>query len=499
MRGVKTPRARGGRLWRIAALVAGVCSALGASVQLSVIIATVGPLPSALVIGTVVLSATAAAVVAAFIVERFVARRLRALAKFVDDADERDFLLRVPVNGDDELADTNEALNRLLARITTLSVSMIDQSRELERTREKLRLEETLAAKTTELEVQLAERQLVFDLLRVSVTETELDKVLRAMIARIGTGLHLREAAILIRASDGSRRYVVRAVHGFHAPQRVLGRLIDPGDGIAGEVARTGDAVLIRDVSEAPDYLAFWGEAARDGSFGAFPIRLQSAMLGILGVTRAASDPLTEAHLRLLGAIADQAALAIRHAQVVDELRALSTTDELTHLANRRALGRQLDREIERAHRFERAVSVVAIDIDFFKLLNDTCGHPTGDAALCAVADTLQAAVRRIDTVARTGGEEFLVLLPGTTMDEAMLVAEKLRLQIADHEIPGGATQPGGHLTISLGVAELLPGEDGAALLARADEALYAAKHRGRDRVERHDGTAPAVPVPATA
>ena len=494
---VETQRARRGRLWRTAALVAGVGSTIGASLQLLLIVGTTGPLPVSLTIGSIATSAIAAAVVAAFIVERFVARRLRALARFVDDADAGDFLLRIPVNGDDELADTNEALNRLLARITSLRVSMIDQSRELVQTREKLRLEETIAAKTNELAARLDERRLFFDLLRVSVTETDLDKVLREMVTRIGVGLNLREAAILIRAADGSRRHVVRAVHGFDAPNRVLGRQIEAGDGIAGQVARTGESVVITDVSNAPEYLAFWGEAAREGSFGAFPIALQGTMLGILGVTRAVSDPLTPVQLRLLTAIADQAALAIRHTQVVDELRSLSTTDELTHLANRRALSRRLEREIERARRFHHSLAVIAIDIDYFKNLNDTCGHPTGDAALIAVADHLQASVRRIDTVARTGGEEFLVLLPETEIAEAMLVAEKLRAQIANHEIPGGATQPGGHLTISLGVAELLADEEGAALLARADEALYAAKRRGRDRVERHDGTPLSIPVSA--
>ena len=91
------------------------------------------------------------------------------------------------------------------------------------------------ATRLAEGEARLAERQLVFDLLRVSVTENELDKVLRELVTRIGTGLHLREAAIFLRAADGSRRYLVRAVHGFQAPQRVLGRLVEAGLGIAGE------------------------------------------------------------------------------------------------------------------------------------------------------------------------------------------------------------------------------------------------------------------------
>ncbi len=496
---VQSPGARRGRLWHLAALVGGVGAAIGAASQLSIIEAFVGRLPLALVVGCILASAGAAAVIASVIVERLVARRLREIAHFVEGADAGDYLLRIPITGDDELAEAGDALNHLLARVTSLRVSLIDQGRELAQTREKLRLEEILAAKTLELEARLAERQLVFDLLRVSVTETELDAVLRALVSRIGGGLRLREAAIFLRASDDPPRYAVRAVHGFAEPERVLGHQVEAGVGLAGEVVRTGGQVVLDDVSKHSEYLAFWGQAERTGSFGAFPIQLRGTLLGILGVTRAGSDPLTEVERRLLGAIADQAALAIRHAQVVDELRALSTTDELTRLANRRALARRLDREIERAQRFGHALSVVAIDIDHFKVLNDTLGHPTGDAALRAVAAELVATVRRIDTVARTGGEEFLVVLPETGFDEALDVAEKLRAQIEAQPIPGGATQPGGRLTISLGVAALLPGEGADMLLVRADEALYAAKRRGRNRVEGHTGTPLSMPAPVRA
>jgi len=493
---VQKAGARRNRLWHLAALVGGLGSAIGAASQLSIIAAIAGPLPLPLVVGSIVASGVAAAVIAAVIVERLVAQRLRAIARFVEGADAGDYLLRIPVTGDDELAEAGDALNQLLARVTSLRVSLIDQGRELAQTREQLHLEETLAAKTRELEARLAERQLVFDLLRVSVSETELDAVLRALVVRIGQGLQLREAVIFLRVGEDAPRYVVRAVHGFAEPERVLGRELDADAGVVGEVARSGAHVIVEDVARASAPLGLWEHGERTGSFGAFPLRLRGSLLGILGVTRASRDPLGEVERRLLTALADQAALAIRHAQVVDELRALSTTDELTRLANRRALGRRLDREIERAERFGHPLAVVAIDIDFFKILNDTAGHPTGDAALRVVAASLVAGVRRIDTVARMGGEEFLVLLPETALDEARVVAEKLRERIESETVPGGATQPGGRLTISLGVAALLPGETAEALLARADEALYAAKRHGRNRVELHAGLPLSMPVP---
>jgi diguanylate cyclase (GGDEF)-like protein len=202
-------------------------------------------------------------------------------------------------------------------------------------------------------------------------------------------------------------------------------------------------------------------------------------------MTRPPEDPLTEVELKFMSAVADQAALSIRNAQLFEELRELSTHDELTKLANRRLLATRLAQELERARRFRQPVSVLAVDIDHFKLLNDRAGHPVGDQALVAVSSLLVNNVRRVDTVARVGGEEFIVVLPAADLLEAMKVADKLRLAIASRtDLPGGSGQPGERLTISIGVAEFIETEDqdGDALLSRADQALYAAKREGRNR-----------------
>jgi diguanylate cyclase (GGDEF)-like protein len=143
----------------------------------------------------------------------------------------------------------------------------------------------------------------------------------------------------------------------------------------------------------------------------------------------------------------------------------------------------RLEDELLRAERFGHRVSVLAIDIDHFKALNDRHGHPTGDAALRKLAGLMTRNLRRIDTIARVGGEEFVVLLPRTSLEDAEQVAEKIRSLVEQTLFPGGAGQPGGHLTISIGVATREPEESGPNLLARADMALYDAKDRGRNRV----------------
>ncbi len=157
-------------------------------------------------------------------------------------------------------------------------------------------------------------------------------------------------------------------------------------------------------------------------------------------------------------------------------------TDALTGLLNRYGLQRVLPREHAEARRYNRPLSCLMIDLDNFKAINDTYGHPSGDAALAQVADILTEAVRRSDMACRYGGEEFLVLLPETTLDGAISLAEKIREAAATRTF-GNATHAF-HLTLSAGAATLDDTESGNDMIARADIALYHAKARGRNRVE---------------
>lgn len=183
---------------------------------------------------------------------------------------------------------------------------------------------------------------------------------------------------------------------------------------------------------------------------------------------------------------AELARLLERLTQQNESLEQLATTDALTGLANRRRLFEQLDQEILRSRRYDKPLSVLAIDIDHFKRINDTWGHSIGDRVLQDAAATLAAASRDTDLVARTGGEEFVLLLPETTLEGAMTVAESLRRRVEST----GTKLPDGPLltsTISLGVATLRPGESAEEIINRADAALYAAKRLGRNRVEAAD------------
>jgi len=169
--------------------------------------------------------------------------------------------------------------------------------------------------------------------------------------------------------------------------------------------------------------------------------------------------------------------------QAVDELARLAERDGLTGLLNRLALSQRLREEVARARRYKLPLSLLLLDIDHFKQINDRYGHPAGDACLVSMADLMQGMTRQSDIIGRYGGEEFLLLLPHTDLHQAELFAERLRSSIERLEVPTARGDL--FMTVSIGVVTLVEEAemDEAMLVHEADEALYAAKAAGRNRV----------------
>jgi diguanylate cyclase (GGDEF)-like protein len=170
---------------------------------------------------------------------------------------------------------------------------------------------------------------------------------------------------------------------------------------------------------------------------------------------------------------------ALEHART----RRLASTDGLTGVYNHRTFQERLSQEIARAARYNRPLSVLMIDVDHFKVYNDTYGHPQGDIVLQDLARLLQEMSRTSDTVARWGGEEFAIILPETDSVGAQKIGQRLCEQVERYPFPGQELMPGGTLTISIGVATYAPASSKEALLQAADTALYTAKREGRNRV----------------
>jgi two-component system cell cycle response regulator len=186
---------------------------------------------------------------------------------------------------------------------------------------------------------------------------------------------------------------------------------------------------------------------------------------------------------KIAPAVAQELSAVVRLVLLVEESQRLATTDGLTGLINRRAFVQELKREIDRASRTGSPTSLLLLDLDHFKTINDTHGHGAGDAVLVAVAKTLQKESRAYDLVGRWGGEEFIVALPSTGEDRALIVAERLREAIAKLKV---TSHDGTAVTLSasIGAAQLAPNAESLdQLVDRADRAMYRAKVGGRNRV----------------
>ena len=227
-----------------------------------------------------------------------------------------------------------------------------------------------------------------------------------------------------------------------------------------------------------PDSLRGYGVAA------VVPLHVSSRRLGALVVLGLAGERFATDDIRVLEAITPQIATALDNARLYADAESLSLTDPLTRLGNRRAFDQRLDEEIGRANRHGRSVSLVILDIDHFKVYNDTHGHQAGDDILRRLAAALADRLLRLTDVAfRYGGEEFAVIMPETSAGQAEAVMRRVHEMLANEPLPLGDHQPGGYLTISAGIASC----DGhactpAALVENADLALFGAKTSGRNR-----------------
>jgi hemerythrin len=217
---------------------------------------------------------------------------------------------------------------------------------------------------------------------------------------------------------------------------------------------------------------------------------LLSALHNLYHVLSAQNRDLAAVNVHLEERVAERTGeLALANETLTDlnrRLETLSNTDGLLGIANRRHFNESLEKEWRRAQRAREPLSLLMIDVDYFKRYNDTHGHQAGDACLQSVTQAALSAMRRpADLLARYGGEELIVMLPDIAAEGAMLVAQEIRGKLAQRQIPHGDSPVSGQVTVSIGAATMTPGPQARPeeLVAAADRALYAAKQAGRDRV----------------
>jgi len=281
--------------------------------------------------------------------------------------------------------------------------------------------------------------------------------------------------------------------------------------GVIGRCIRHGVTQIVPDVHADPEYITVH---TRVTSEAAIPIRFQSKILGVLNLESTSPDVFSPATVLAFEAFADQVAGAIHIASVnarleetstqleqkthaleqanehlaaaIESLHRISTQDGLTGISNRRHFDETLTVEWRRAARSRSPLSLLMLDIDYFKAFNDTAGHQAGDDCLRRVAQALSENLHRAaDLVTRYGGEEFAILLPETDGEAARTLAESIREYIESLRIPHPAS-PLQHVTVSIGLASLIPPRDSTnteEFVRAADAALYDAKRGGRNRV----------------
>jgi diguanylate cyclase (GGDEF)-like protein len=308
-----------------------------------------------------------------------------------------------------------------------------------------------------------------------------LDALLDQVCRILSDTFHYNKIAIMI-VDRGANELVFKASLGYQNIVGEMGRRLKIGkEGITGMVAATGEPIMVKDVTQNQHYVSIDGKTRSEL---AVPLKIKQQVVGVLNVESDNVNAFDQVDQRLLTTLASQVAVALENARLYEETEMLAVTDGLTGLNNHRYFQSFFERELNRARRYNHPLSLIMVDIDHFKKINDTLGHPIGDRVLQVVARLLREQARDVDLVARYGGEEFMLVLPETKRAEAQMLAERIRKTIERNNFGDDITKGVGQVTISLGVSGFP--EDGSEkneIIDKVDKALYRAKAGGRNQV----------------
>ncbi len=315
------------------------------------------------------------------------------------------------------------------------------------------------------------EIEVLFEISKMVQLTQDPEEAFKALLASIRGAIPYENATLfLMDKTDGN---LVPALTVGETIDLIPDVKFDRGLGFSGWVAKEKKPVLLRGLRADRT-----GVSREVTSFLAIPLVVQTELIGVINLSHSKPGAFDDDDLRLLTLISGQAAPAIHKHLMYKEMERLAITDTLTSLYNRRHFQERLAGETQRTRRYGHGFSIVLMDIDNFKRLNDSCGHGVGDAVLKEFAALIKRCARSSDVVARFGGDEFVMLLPCTDRGAAVAAAERIRAVVENCTFPRRKK-----LTVSMGVASFPDdAEDGAETVTRADEALYAAKRLGRNR-----------------
>jgi len=318
---------------------------------------------------------------------------------------------------------------------------------------------------------------------RAIQSSLDLEVVLDQILIQIATVIPYNTANLIL-IEDGEMR-VVRQ-QGFQVDHNKLDDLNNPEFDISQfttlvRMTESRRPMIIPDTNKHPDWIKTDSTSGVMSWAGA-PILEGNHVIGFLSLNNYIANYYSQNHAEILSAFASQASIALTHARLHKEIQEMAITDPLTGILNRRGLQRWGQYEIDRAKRFNSPLSAIYYDLDKFKIVNDTYGHDTGDEVLKQVVSCCLSVIRSIDLFSRVGGEEFLIILPETSLPIAIQVAERIRLTAEGYSFKNNSHQI--KMTLSLGVVELNEDIDTLSdLMNAADQYMYQSKQSGRNQI----------------
>jgi diguanylate cyclase (GGDEF)-like protein/PAS domain S-box-containing protein len=308
--------------------------------------------------------------------------------------------------------------------------------------------------------------------------ELDLEQTLEKILENLKRVIQYDSATIFL-LNDAELTIV--AARGFSNEHKVIGQTFPADNLLFHDSLTTGSAIILADAAQDHRFEQWIDGEPVHGWIGV-PLHLRGRAIGFLTIDSHEVNAYSESQATLAQAFANEVTIALENARLFKELQNLATTDPLTEVWNRRHFINMARTEFQRARRFHQPLSIILFDIDSFKNVNDNYGHPAGDQVLCSMAKVCRENLRQVDLFGRYGGEEFIALLPNTSIETARSVAERLRNRIASTPMP--TDQGLIHISASFGVAEMDEScLDIDTLLKYADRAAYVAKFDGKNRV----------------
>ncbi|HEV8266939.1 MAG TPA: sensor domain-containing diguanylate cyclase [Thermoanaerobaculia bacterium] len=343
---------------------------------------------------------------------------------------------------------------------------------------------EEQAADVTRLRDEVQRLALFHEVGKELARTLDLHKILETIMEKVSELLNPDSWSLLLAdETTGELHFEIAIGEGA---EKLRNAKIAPGQGLAGGCARSGEPVLVADVTKDSRFDASFDQVTglRTRSIVCVPIRGKERILGVLELVNCLDrGSFREEDVPVLMGLADYAAIALENARYVARIHELTITDDCTTLYNARHLAVVMDSEIYRSGRYGYQFSVVFLDLDHFKKVNDTHGHLVGSKLLFKIGELLKGHIRMIDTAFRYGGDEFVLLLPQTSKVEARKAAVRIRQLLTSRNffVEEGLDI---HVSASFGLATFP--EDGRTrkeLLKSADEAMYRVKHTSRDAI----------------